>query len=58
MTNMLDWDSLRFFFAFVHEGSLATAARSLGVEHATVARRIADFRVDCAGNRFHSMADR
>ncbi len=41
MTNMLDWDSLRFFFAFVHEGSLAAAARSLGVEHATVARRIA-----------------
>ncbi|NVZ72581.1 LysR family transcriptional regulator [Pseudomonas costantinii] len=38
---MLDWDSLRFFFAFVHEGSLAAAARSLGVEHATVARRIA-----------------
>lgn len=38
---MLDWDSLRFFFAFVHEGSLAAAARSLGVEHATVVRRIA-----------------
>ncbi|MGE8096859.1 LysR family transcriptional regulator [Pseudomonas fluorescens] len=38
---MLDWDSLRFFSAFAREGSLAGAARSLGVEHATVARRIA-----------------
>ncbi|SPF18397.1 MULTISPECIES: LysR family transcriptional regulator [Pseudomonas syringae group] len=41
MITMLDWDSLRFFSAFVHEGSLAAAARSLGVEHATVVRRIA-----------------
>lgn len=38
---MLDWENLRFFFAFVRQGSLAAAARSLGVEHATVARRIA-----------------
>ena len=38
---MPDWDSLRFFSAFVREGSLAAAARSLDVEHATVARRIA-----------------
>ncbi|MBA1190828.1 LysR family transcriptional regulator [Pseudomonas entomophila] len=37
---MFDWDSLRYFNAFVREGSLAAAARSLGVEHATVARRI------------------
>lgn len=37
---MFDWDSLRYFNAFVREGSLAAAARSLDVEHATVARRI------------------
>lgn len=37
---MFDWDSLRYFNAFVREGSLAAAARSLGVEHATIARRI------------------
>ncbi|MEB5932402.1 LysR family transcriptional regulator [Pseudomonas mosselii] len=37
---MFDWDSLRYFNAFVREGSLTSAARSLGVEHATVARRI------------------
>ncbi|MFK3795866.1 LysR family transcriptional regulator [Pseudomonas sp. NPDC088444] len=38
---MFDWDDLRFFSTFVREGSLAAAARSLAVEHATVARRIA-----------------
>lgn len=38
---MLDWESLRFFSAFAREGGLAAAARSLGVEHATVVRRIA-----------------
>ncbi|WP_371265937.1 LysR family transcriptional regulator [Pseudomonas sp. NFR16] len=32
---------MRSFFAFAHEGSLAAAALALGVEHATVARRIA-----------------
>lgn len=37
---MFDWDSLRYFNAFVRERSLAAAARSLDVEHATVARRI------------------
>lgn len=37
---MFDWDKLRYFNAFAREGSLAAAARSLGVEHATVARKI------------------
>jgi len=41
MIAMFDWDSLRFFSAFAREGSLAAAARSLAVEHATVVRRIA-----------------
>lgn len=39
--NSFDWDDLRFFSAFAREGSLAAAARALGVEHATVSRRIA-----------------
>lgn len=38
---MLDWDDLRHFTALADEGSLSAAARRLGVEHATVARRIA-----------------
>ena len=36
----MDWDHLRFFAAVVHSGTLAGAARTLGVEHTTVARRI------------------
>ncbi|KUM43400.1 LysR family transcriptional regulator [Pseudomonas sp. EpS/L25] len=60
---MLDWDSLRFFSAFARKGSLALAARSLGVEHATVARRIATLEaslklklVDRRG-RFYELTD-
>ncbi len=37
----MDWDDLRHFAAFVTAGSLSAAARSLRIEHATVARRIA-----------------
>jgi len=37
----LDWDDLRYFMALADGGSLAAAARKLGVEHATVARRVA-----------------
>jgi DNA-binding transcriptional LysR family regulator len=37
----MDWEDLRHFTAFVAAGSLSGAARQLGVEHATVARRIA-----------------
>ncbi|MPS76384.1 MAG: LysR family transcriptional regulator, partial [Microbacterium sp.] len=38
---MFDWEDLRHFSAFVGTGSLSAAARQLGVDHATVARRIA-----------------
>ena len=38
---MFDWDDLRFFAAFARERSVARAARTLAVDHATVARRIA-----------------
>lgn len=37
---MTDWQDLRHFLALVKSGSLSAAARTLGVEHATVARRI------------------
>ncbi|QNA86366.1 LysR family transcriptional regulator [Sphingomonas sp. So64.6b] len=37
---MFDWEDLRHFAAFADAGSLSAAARKLGVEHATVARRI------------------
>jgi DNA-binding transcriptional LysR family regulator len=38
---MFDWENLRHYLAFVSAHSLNGAARELGVEHATVARRIA-----------------
>ena len=37
----LDWDDLRYFLAAARTGTLAGAARTLGVEHTTVGRRIA-----------------
>lgn len=38
---MLDWEDLRHFHALGRLGTLSAAARALGVEHATVARRVA-----------------
>ena len=35
-----DWDDLRYFLALVDSGTLSGAARALGVEHTTIARRI------------------
>lgn len=37
----MNWDDIRHFSALASAGSLSAAARALGVEHATVARRIA-----------------
>ena len=36
-----DWDDVRVFLAVAAEGSLSAAARRLGINHATVARRLA-----------------
>lgn len=38
---MTDWEDLRHFVALAREGTLSAAARVLGVDHATVARRVA-----------------
>jgi DNA-binding transcriptional LysR family regulator len=35
-----DWDDLRYFLTLVDCGTLSGAARALGVEHTTIARRI------------------
>jgi len=37
----LDWDDLRYFLAAARAGSLAGAARSVGLEHSTIGRRLA-----------------
>lgn len=36
----LNWEDIRYFLASAEEGSLSGAARSLGVEHTTVGRRL------------------
>jgi DNA-binding transcriptional LysR family regulator len=38
---MLGWDDLRHFVVLAREGTLSAAARVLGVDHVTVARRVA-----------------
>lgn len=43
---MADWQDLRYFAALSEAGSLSAAARSIGVEHATIARRIAALETD------------
>lgn len=43
---MPDWENLRHLAALVRGGSLSAAARLLGVEHATVARRIASLEAE------------
>ena len=40
---LANWDDLRVFLAVARAGSLSGAARSLGVNHSTVFRRIAGF---------------
>jgi DNA-binding transcriptional LysR family regulator len=40
VTEQLDWNDLRYFLAAVRAGSLAGAARALGVKHSTVGRRL------------------
>jgi DNA-binding transcriptional LysR family regulator len=36
----MDWDDLRFLLAVAHAGSASAAARALGVDKATIARRV------------------
>jgi len=43
MTHRIGWDELRFVLAVADHGSLAAAARKLGVNHTTVLRRIQAF---------------
>jgi DNA-binding transcriptional LysR family regulator len=44
--SMSNWEDLRHFEALARLGTLSTAARVLGVEHATVARRVARLEAD------------
>ena len=41
MARQWQWDDVRIFLAVSHDGTFSGAARALGVDHVTVARRIA-----------------
>ena len=47
----LNWDDLRYVLAVADTGSVNAAAKVLGVNHATVLRRIASFEETC-GDQF------
>lgn len=50
---MFDWNDLRFFLAVARHGRLVDAARRLGVDHTTVARRIAALEQSIGCLLFH-----
>lgn len=51
-----NWDDLRYVLAVAENGSVASAARALGVNHATVLRRIAAFEERTGGELFERTA--
>jgi DNA-binding transcriptional LysR family regulator len=53
----MDWDHLRYFVAVAETGSLAGAARDLGVNHSTVFRRIRAFETDLGVRLFDRLPD-
>ena len=44
----MNWDDIRIFLAVARRGQLLSAARALGVNHATVARRLTALETDLA----------
>ncbi len=52
---MYDWDDLRVFLALTRAGSLSAAARALGVEHTTVARRVEGLERDLGVTLFERL---
>lgn len=53
----MDWDHWRYFSALAQTGSLAGAARLLGVEHSTVSRRIQALEHSVGHSLFSRMPD-
>ena len=53
----LDWEDVRFFAALARHGSLSAAARALGVNHATVARRLAELERALSARLFDPRPD-
>jgi DNA-binding transcriptional LysR family regulator len=53
-----NWDDLRVFLTLAREGTLTTAAKSLGVSHPTVARRVAALEKQIGARLFERLPDR
>ncbi|MBS0539517.1 MAG: LysR family transcriptional regulator [Proteobacteria bacterium] len=53
-----NWDDLRIFLTLAREGTLTTAAKSLGVSHPTVARRVAALEQQIGARLFERLPDR
>ncbi|MDG4720320.1 MULTISPECIES: LysR family transcriptional regulator [Thalassospira] len=52
----MNWNDLRFFVAVAQEGTLSGAARRLGKDHTTVARRIEALEADLGAHLFDRLA--
>jgi DNA-binding transcriptional LysR family regulator len=52
---MIDWDDVRYFLAVARGGSVRAAAKRLGVNHATVLRRIAQLEERLGGRMFEKL---
>ncbi len=53
----MNWDDVRFFLALCRDGSVSSAGKKLGVNHTTVARRIAAFERKLGTRLFDRMRD-
>src|SRR3984893_14029724 len=52
---MIDWDYVRYFLAVARGGSVRAAAERLGVNHATVLRRIAQLEKHLGAQMFEKL---
>jgi DNA-binding transcriptional LysR family regulator len=52
---MIDWDDVRYFLAAARGGSVRAAAKRLGVNHATVLRRIAQLEEHLGAQMFEKL---
>lgn len=52
-----NWDNLRYVLSVIEAGSVSAAARNLGVNHATVLRRVAAFEAQNGGALFDRNAN-
>lgn len=52
---MIDWNDVRYFLAAARGGSVRAAAKHMGVNHATVLRRIAQLEEHLGAQMFEKL---